>query len=359
MRELLSIGKVWELAQAARRTPGRRALRPGRARRAGHRPRRGDPRGAADLRRRGASGVRRAAGTYDPRDARRSRAYRRHRRGQPGGDAGQRDARAADGAARADGAGARRASSSTAWSTRASPRPRRRRCAARANRSAPRAGITPAHARTTTSSTGCGAAWTASRARRCRGCMSARSTRPAWTSSPSRLERVAVITDRLEGKRIVICAGSGGVGKTTTSAALAMGLAGAGRKVAVVTIDPAKRLADSLGLEELGNEPRLVDPERFAGHGIEMRGELWAMMLDAKRTFDELIGRLAPDEHGARRGARQPDLPAALRRGRRARRSSPRSPSSTSSTATAASTRSCSTRRRRATRWTSSTRPTG
>jgi anion-transporting ArsA/GET3 family ATPase len=93
----------------------------------------------------------------------------------------------------------------------------------------------------------------------------------------------------------VICAGSGGVGKTTTSAALAMGLAAAGQRVAVVTIDPAKRLANSLGLAELDNEPRLVDPDRFAGHGIEMRGELWAMQLDAKRTFDELIERLAPD----------------------------------------------------------------
>jgi anion-transporting ArsA/GET3 family ATPase len=101
---------------------------------------------------------------------------------------------------------------------------------------------------------------------------------------------------RLAGKRIVICAGSGGVGKTTASAALAMGLAAAGQRVAVVTIDPAKRLANSLGMEELGNEPRLVDPQRFSGHGVEMRGELWAMMLDAKRTFDELIDRLSPDE---------------------------------------------------------------
>src|SRR3712207_5881113 len=104
------------------------------------------------------------------------------------------------------------------------------------------------------------------------------------------------ISDRLEGKRVIICAGSGGVGKTTTSAALAMGLAAEGRKVAVVTIDPAKRLADSLGLEDLDNEPRLVDASRFAGHGIAMQGELWAMMLDAKRTFDELITRLAPDD---------------------------------------------------------------
>src|SRR3954452_12765974 len=99
----------------------------------------------------------------------------------------------------------------------------------------------------------------------------------------------------LEGKRIVICAGSGGVGKTTTSAALAMGMAAQGLRVAVVTIDPARRLANALGLAQLGNEPHLVDPARFAPHGVEMRGELWAMMLDAKRTFDEVIERLPPD----------------------------------------------------------------
>jgi len=101
---------------------------------------------------------------------------------------------------------------------------------------------------------------------------------------------------RLTDKRVIICAGSGGVGKTTTSAALAMGLAAEGKRVAVVTIDPARRLADALGLDDLGNEPHLVDPQRLAGHGIEVRGELWAMMLDPKRTFDELIARLAPDE---------------------------------------------------------------
>src|SRR6058998_3918057 len=99
----------------------------------------------------------------------------------------------------------------------------------------------------------------------------------------------------LEDKRIVICAGSGGVGKTTTSAALAMGMAAQGLRVAVVTIDPAKRLANALGMKQLGNEPHLVDPARFKPHGVEMRGELWAMMLDAKRTFDEVIERLSPD----------------------------------------------------------------
>src|SRR4051812_13546767 len=103
------------------------------------------------------------------------------------------------------------------------------------------------------------------------------------------------VASLLEGKRIVICAGSGGVGKTTTAAALGMGMAERGLRVAVVTIDPARRLATSLGLEQLDNEPRLVDPERFIGHGVEIEGELWAMMLDAKRTFDGLIERLAPD----------------------------------------------------------------
>ncbi len=101
---------------------------------------------------------------------------------------------------------------------------------------------------------------------------------------------------RLDGATVVICAGSGGVGKTTTSAAIAMGLAAQGARVAVVTIDPAKRLADALGLDELGNDPALVDPARFAAGGVQVRGELWAMTLDAKRTFDELIERLSPDE---------------------------------------------------------------
>jgi anion-transporting ArsA/GET3 family ATPase len=104
------------------------------------------------------------------------------------------------------------------------------------------------------------------------------------------------VGELLEGKKICICAGSGGVGKTTTSAAIAMGMAAGGKKVAVLTIDPAKRLANSLGLHELGNEECLVAPERFAEQGIEIKGELWAMMLDAKRTFDELIERHAPDQ---------------------------------------------------------------
>src|ERR1700750_2897339 len=74
-----------------------------------------------------------------------------------------------------------------------------------------------------------------------------------------------------------------------------MGMAERGLKVAVVTIDPARRLANSLGLEALDNEPRLVDPHRFAGHGIAMAGELWARELDPKRPLDDLVGPLAPD----------------------------------------------------------------
>jgi anion-transporting ArsA/GET3 family ATPase len=103
------------------------------------------------------------------------------------------------------------------------------------------------------------------------------------------------VAQLLEGKRVCVCGGSGGAGKTTTSAAIALGMAARGAKVAVVTIDPAKRLANALGLEELENEPRRVEPERLDETGIEVDGELWAMMLDPKRTFDELIDRLAPD----------------------------------------------------------------
>jgi anion-transporting ArsA/GET3 family ATPase len=114
------------------------------------------------------------------------------------------------------------------------------------------------------------------------------------------------LADVLDGKEVVICAGSGGVGKTTTSAAIATGLAARGLKVCVLTIDPAKRLADSLGLEELGNDARRVDPKLFEAQGVEIKGELWAMMLDPKQTFDELIARQAPDEESRDRVLQNP-----------------------------------------------------
>jgi anion-transporting ArsA/GET3 family ATPase len=107
------------------------------------------------------------------------------------------------------------------------------------------------------------------------------------------------VGELLAGKRVCVCGGSGGVGKTTTAAAVALGMAATGLRVAVVTIDPARRLADALGLDELPNEPRRVDPEHLAAGGVHVDGELWAMMLDSKRTFDELIERAAPDPERA------------------------------------------------------------
>ncbi|MEU6373367.1 ArsA family ATPase [Streptomyces sp. NPDC046909] len=82
--------------------------------------------------------------------------------------------------------------------------------------------------------------------------------------------------------RIVVCCGSGGVGKTTTAAALGLRAAERGRKVVVLTIDPARRLAQSMGIDSLDNTPRRVK-------GVEGEGELHAMMLDMKRTFDEIV----------------------------------------------------------------------
>jgi anion-transporting ArsA/GET3 family ATPase len=110
------------------------------------------------------------------------------------------------------------------------------------------------------------------------------------------IDHIQSLAERLAGRDVCVLAGAGGVGKTTTAAALALGLAQRGQRVAVVTIDPASRFAGALGVQELDNEPRRVDPELLAAHGVQPPGELWAMMLDAKVTFDALIERLAPDE---------------------------------------------------------------
>ena len=94
----------------------------------------------------------------------------------------------------------------------------------------------------------------------------------------------------VDGHRVVICAGPGGVGKTTCAAAIALEAARAGKRACVVTIDPAKRLADALGLESLTNDARRVDlGEGSSGAG----GELWALMLDTKSTFDDVVRRNA------------------------------------------------------------------
>lgn len=100
----------------------------------------------------------------------------------------------------------------------------------------------------------------------------------------------------MQDKRVCVCVGAGGVGKTTVSAALGLGLAQRGRRVVVVSIDPARRLANALGLRELPGEPHRVEPHTLVEQGIELDGELWAMMLDSKGTFDDLVARLSPDE---------------------------------------------------------------
>ena len=97
----------------------------------------------------------------------------------------------------------------------------------------------------------------------------------------------------LEGKQIVVCAGAGGVGKTTVAAAIALGFAQRGQRVLCITIDPAKRLADSLGIGAMSAEEQRVSPELFESAGLVVSGQLTVLMLDTKRTFDELVRRYA------------------------------------------------------------------
>lgn len=105
------------------------------------------------------------------------------------------------------------------------------------------------------------------------------------------------IAKLLANNRLIVCCGPGGVGKTTTAAALGLRAVLMGRKVIVLTIDPAKRLANSLGLSELSNEPQLIDLAANLPHVPDTvaDGQLWAMMLDQKKTLDDLVRRYAPD----------------------------------------------------------------
>ncbi|WP_326646540.1 ArsA family ATPase [Streptosporangium sp. NBC_01755] len=105
--------------------------------------------------------------------------------------------------------------------------------------------------------------------------------------TPPVLDLDAIVDD--PHTRIIVCCGSGGVGKTTTAAALGLRAAERGRSAVVLTVDPARRLAQSMGLTELDNTPRLVV-------GVEGEGRLHAMMLDMKRTFDEIIEAHADPE---------------------------------------------------------------
>jgi anion-transporting ArsA/GET3 family ATPase len=99
----------------------------------------------------------------------------------------------------------------------------------------------------------------------------------------------------LRDRHILVCVGAGGVGKTTVAAALALEAARRGRRTCVITIDPARRLADALGVADLDNQPRQLAADRQSELGIADAGGLWAMMLDMKRTFDDLVERFAPD----------------------------------------------------------------
>ncbi|MDQ1475228.1 MAG: hypothetical protein QOE62_457 [Actinomycetota bacterium] len=111
------------------------------------------------------------------------------------------------------------------------------------------------------------------------------------------------IDELVDDRRVVICCGTGGVGKTTTAAVLALEGARRGRKACVVTIDPARRLADALGIERLTNDPTEIDPKLWSdiGGDVVPGGRLSAMMLDTKSTFDLLVTRNASSPEQARR----------------------------------------------------------
>jgi anion-transporting ArsA/GET3 family ATPase len=118
---------------------------------------------------------------------------------------------------------------------------------------------------------------------------SARQRRAPRGSAPA-------IDGLLASREIVIACGPGGVGKTTTAAAAAvMAASRLGGRVLVVTVDPARRLADALGLSALGNAERLVPRRAFTEAGEHPAGQLWAAMLDTKESWDALVRRHAPD----------------------------------------------------------------
>lgn len=103
--------------------------------------------------------------------------------------------------------------------------------------------------------------------------------------------------DQIDNAKIVVCCGSGGVGKTTISASLGLYGVVSGRKTLVLTIDPAKRLADSLGLSEFHYDRQKIKNEALEKLGISPKGELYAMMLDTKRMFDRLVEKYATSEN--------------------------------------------------------------
>ncbi len=109
------------------------------------------------------------------------------------------------------------------------------------------------------------------------------------------------LADLVMSRRVLVTVGAGGVGKTTTAAALGVAAARRGKRVLCLTIDPARRLAESLGLETMSAEEQVVERGLFERAGIPMAGSLTAMMLDTKRTFDELVVRHSSSPEHARK----------------------------------------------------------
>jgi anion-transporting ArsA/GET3 family ATPase len=105
----------------------------------------------------------------------------------------------------------------------------------------------------------------------------------------------------LDSRRVILCVGCGGVGKTTVAAALGLAAARRGKRVLTLTIDPAKRLANSLGLEGMTSDEQQVDPQVLERAGVTGNGSLTVMMLDTKRTFDDLVRRFASSDEARRR----------------------------------------------------------
>ncbi len=103
----------------------------------------------------------------------------------------------------------------------------------------------------------------------------------------------------LDSSRVVVTVGAGGVGKTTTAAAIATAAARRGRRVLCLTIDPAKRLAQALGLDMIGTEEAVVDKAHFRTSGVEIQGSLTVMMLDTKTTFDALVRKYSSTKEKA------------------------------------------------------------
>ncbi len=99
-----------------------------------------------------------------------------------------------------------------------------------------------------------------------------------------------------EERRVITCVGTGGVGKTTVAASLGVAAASRGLHTLVMTIDPARRLANALGISDLGNVERVIPSELLAVHGVTLRAPLAVMMPDVKRTFDAMVERSAPDD---------------------------------------------------------------